>query len=159
MRAVSKQLLSAVCLVAVFFCIRLQARPQKTVADFDGDKRTDFSVFSCSNSTWYLQESSVGYTSFAFGQCGDIAVPGDYDGDGKTDIAVFSPGNGTWYVQGSRAGYSQIGFGSNGDVPVPGDYDGDGKTDYAVFRCSNSTWYMQQSSAGYMPGVSSDSEV
>jgi hypothetical protein len=127
----------------------LWANSNHTLADFDGDHRTDISLFRCSNGIWYLQQSTAGYTQVGLGQCGDIAVPGDYDGDGKTDIGVFRASIGTWFLQQSSAGYAQIGFGQDGDVPVPGDYDGDGQTDIAVFRASVGTWFLRQSSAGY----------
>ncbi len=83
--------ISATCL-----CAHAYAFTQKPVADFDGDHKTDISTFRCSDSTWYLQESSSGYQTFAFGECGDLAAVGDYDGDGKADLAIFRPSNGTW---------------------------------------------------------------
>ena len=92
---------------------------QRVPADFDGDGKTDISLFRCSNGFWYLQQSSAGLREVGFGQCGDVAVPADYDGDGKTDVAVFRPSTGMWYIQGSRAGLIEIGFGESGDVPAP----------------------------------------
>lgn len=140
--------------------------PRNKVANFDGDRKTDLSVFRPSDGTWYIEQSSGNGTDFTVQQWGlstDKIVPGDYDGDGKTDIAVFRPSNGTWYVlQSSDNSLRAVQWGLSGDVPVPGDYDADGRTDLAVFRPSNSTWYIQQSTSGFRAsqwGVGTDKPV
>jgi hypothetical protein len=118
-------------------------------ADFDGDGKSDISLFRASNSAWYILQSSNGQTtSSAFGSAGDQIAPGDYDGDGKCDTAVFRPGSGTWYLMRSTAGFTGLQFGAATDVPVPADYDGDGKTDVAVFRPAGGFWYIIKSSDG-----------
>ncbi|MCA1608853.1 MAG: FG-GAP-like repeat-containing protein, partial [Acidobacteria bacterium] len=121
------------------------------VADFDGDRKTDFSVYNPDTGVWSIENSSTGLPSFfTWGIPGDRPVPGDYDGDGKTDIAVFRPITGTWYLRTSGNGeYGSRNFGVNGDVPVPADYDADGRTDFAVWRPSDGTWYLQQSTLGF----------
>ncbi len=133
------------------------------IANFDGDTKSEISVFRPANGTWYSLNSSNGnFVATAFGTSGDRIAPGDYDGDGKTDNAVFRPSNGTWYVLGSTSGFSAVKFGTDGDIPVPGDYDGDGKTDIAVYRPSNGTWYLNQSTAGFAAvafGISEDKPV
>jgi subtilisin family serine protease len=122
----------------------------KAVSDFDGDGKSDVSVYRSSNGGWYVQHSTDNsVTSQAFGTPGDIAAPGDYDGDGKADVAVFRPSNGYWYLLRSTAGFSAQLFGVSGDIPAAGDYDGDGRTDIAVFRPSAGAFYIQRSTAGF----------
>jgi hypothetical protein len=120
------------------------------VSDFDGDGRTDFSVYTPTTGDWLVEKSSNGTQStLNWGLPGDIITPGDYDGDGKTDNAIFRPSTGTWwFVMSSNGLRPAVQFGSEGDVPVPDDFDGDGKTDVAVWRPSNGVWYINQSTGG-----------
>lgn len=120
----------------------------RSVADFDGDGRTDLSVFRPAESTWYVMESGTNtFRARQFGASGDKIVPGDYDGDGRIDLGVFRPSDRNWYIQRSSDNMVSItNWGLGTDKPVPGDYDGDGRTDIAVFR--NGVWYIVQSSNG-----------
>ncbi len=136
----------------------------KALYDFDGDGRSDISVFRPSNGFWYqLRSQNNGFFAQQFGQSGDQIAPADYDGDGKTDIAVFRtniPGAGNFayfYIyNSSNNSFRPEQFGATGDVPVSGDWDGDGIGDLAVYRDGSltggqSSFYYRPSS---QPGVS-----
>lgn len=118
------------------------------VSDYDGDKKTDISVYSPATANWWIKDVNGGMTSTLWGGAGDIAVPADYDGDGKTDIAVFRPSNGVWYVMGSTGSHMIRQWGAAGDVPISADFDADGKADFAVYRPSNGVWYIDRTTLG-----------
>jgi len=120
----------------------------KASADFDGDLKTDVSVFRPSTGAWYVLHSSNNtFRAQSFGLTGDIPAPEDFDGDNITDIGVFRPSTGLWYYfRSSDSTWGVIQFGSNGDVPAAGDYDGDAKADITVFRPSTGVWYTLRSS-------------
>lgn len=119
-------------------------------SDFDGDGKTDESVFRPSDNVWYLNRSQAGFAGFQFGTAGDLIAPADFNGDGKSDLCVFRPSNGAWYVltSGDMTFYG-ANFGASGDIPAPGDFDGDGKADLGVFRPSTGYWFLLQSTAGF----------
>lgn len=116
--------------------------------DFDGDGKTDYTVFRNGEGQWYtFLSSSSSWAVFPFGAPGDIPIPNDYNGGGKTDYAVFRPSEGVWYILFSETGqYAIHQWGTNGDRPVPADYDGDGRSDLGVFRPSDGVWYYIRSS-------------
>lgn len=119
----------------------------KAPFDFDGDKKTDISIFRTQSGEWWIERSSGGVTAAQFGNASDIIVPADYTGDGKDDIAVFRPLTAEWFILRSEDGsYYSFPFGTTGDIAVPADYDGDGKADAAVFRPSDGKWYVLRSS-------------
>lgn len=114
-------------------------------ADFDGDGKSDISVWRPGTGIWYIINSSnSSYRIQGFGLTTDVPVPGDFDGDGKTDLAVWRPDTSVWHLF-SRSIYTSFQFGTSSDIPVPADYDGDGRTDFAVFRPSNGVWYIKNS--------------
>ena len=135
-------------------------------ADFDGDLRTDISVFRPSNGSWYITNSSNGSVRIQpFGLAEDIPASEDIDGDLISDIGVFRPSTGVWYhFRSSDNTAVAIGFGSDGDIPAAADYDGDALADLAIFRPSTGTWWIRRTTdpANYLVqafGVSTDRPV
>ena len=129
------------------------ATPDNPRADFDGDGKTDLSVYRPTEGNWYLQQSTAGFSAVNWGTATDLTVPGDYDGDGKADTAVFrasaNPADNDFYVLKSDGFvFSGTAWGIPGDKPVHGDYDGDNKADLSVFRPSTGTWYILNSASG-----------
>ncbi len=139
--------------------------------DYDGDGKTDFSVWRWGTDqgdyvTWFIAESGsgsmrVGPTTgpFDFGSVGIWPHPADYDGDGKTDPAHIAWGGDFdtdpfpyyWALSNSSNGATRVHvFGFSGDKARPADFDGDGRADLAVWRPSEGNWYILQSSDGGM---------
>lgn len=117
-----------------------------TPFDFDGDEKTDLSVYRPSLGQWWISRSSdnSGYGT-AFGITTDKIVPADFDGDGKTDIANYRQfaNNCAWYMLLSEAGYvATIYWGLPNDLAATGDFNEDGRSDLAIFRPSTATWFI-----------------
>jgi WD40 repeat protein len=121
---------------------------RRTKFDFDGDSKTDISIFRPNvGEWWYLRSSDLDNRALQFGQSTDIPVPADFTGDGKTDIAFWR--NGEWFVLRSEDdSFFSFPFGTSGDIPAPGDFDGDGKADPTVFRPSEGVWYVSKTTGG-----------
>lgn len=137
-----------------FTCACGSAAPVRAPFDFDGDGKTDLSVFHPSDSPgapdFSIRSSSIGATqTVSWGSVGDRAANADFDGDGKTDLAVFRPSEGNWYVlRSSDQAVIALHFGLAEDRAIPADFDGDGKADITVFRPSEGNWYSLRSSNG-----------
>ncbi len=118
--------------------------------DFDGDGKTDISIFRPSVGEWWYQRSFDGGVYAAqFGSGTDKIAAADFTGDGKDDLAFWRPSTGEWFVLRSEdSSFYAFQWGTSGDVPVGGDFDNDGKADAAVFRPSNSIWYILRSTGG-----------
>ena len=124
---------------------RCPGRPT-LATDFDGDGRSDATVFRPSTGVWYSLFANGSFRGMQWGGASDVPASGDYDGDGKTDLAVFRPSSGEWFQVKSSSNNTQsdiLRWGGAGDRPVPADYDGDGVDDVAVYRPSNGTWYSE----------------
>jgi hypothetical protein len=130
--------------------VRSPATSEATLADYDGDKKTDVGVFRSGTGQWLIQQSTAGGMVVPFGApTGDTPLQGDFDGDGKMDLVVYRSSTAQWFVKESSGQYAAFRFGQPGvDIPVPGDYDGDGKTDLAVYRPTTGTWYINRSTLG-----------
>ena len=117
------------------------AHPTHVVADFNGDGKTDLSVYKVEPwaGMWYLKDMSA----VAYGNSESIPVSCDYNGDGVMDIAVYNAG--TWYVKDQFVDN----WGDANSIPVPGDYNGDGKNELAVYKVEPwaGMWYIKDMSA------------
>ena len=135
-----------------FACACQTANRSTAPFDFDGDGKTDLSVFRPNDGTnapdFLVQNSSNNLQiNTAWGSVGDAAVNADYDGDGKTDYAVFRLSSGIWFIlRSSDETMLPVKFGLSSDKLTPADFDGDGAADIAVYRPSNGFWYIRQSS-------------
>jgi endonuclease/exonuclease/phosphatase family metal-dependent hydrolase len=126
------------------------SRPLKLSGDFDGDSKSDISIYRPETSEWFVARSGgAGIMQMVFGAFGDVPVPGDYDGDGRVDVAVFRPSTGVWFIVRSSTGTAySVAWGGGADIPVVADYDGDRKVDIAVFRPATGEWHVVRSSNG-----------
>ena len=111
----------------------------RTENDYDGDLKTDLTVFRPSDDDWFVQQTTRGFFTVHWGNSNDKLTPADYDGDGKTDIAIWREGPpfaaAFWILQSSDSTVRVAQFGQTGDDSrVVGDWDGDGKADMAVYR-------------------------
>ena len=124
-----------------------------TRADFDGDGKSDISVFRPSDRIWYLDQSSAGFAAINWGLATDELVPDDFDGDGKTDLAIYrATADGAmpdfYIVNSATSTISYVSWGTTGDVAVSEDFDGDNKADHAIYRASSSTFWIRRSTDG-----------
>lgn len=123
---------------------------QAQMLDYDGDGKSDLSLWSANTGRWLIALSQTQHQKeISWGGLGDVPLPGDYDGDGKSDLAIFRSREAVFFVQRSIDGAHFIKqWGQAGDIPVPGDYDGDHITDLAVWHGRTGQWQIRRSSDG-----------
>ncbi len=148
-----RQIFKFVSLILLFAAGFLAVPAQTTRpvrADFDGDGKSDISVFRRSTGEWYVLKSSGGMQAVQWGAMNDRIVPGDFDGDRKTDFAVYRFGD---FMNNSFDSYFYIlrssdnsfvarkwgiANGFTADIPtMPADFDDDGKTDLSVYQAED----------------------
>jgi parallel beta-helix repeat protein len=132
---------------------------KRAAGDFDGDGRTDLTIYRPSDGGWYIKRSTQNFSNagaafFQWGLSTDIPLKADFDGDGISDLVVYRPSEGGWYVRYSSLGYNPATWayyqwGLPGDTPIAADFDGDARTDLAIYRPSDGGWYIRFSSLGY----------
>lgn len=147
--------------------------------DFDGDGRTDPSVYRRGAgpgdpSTWYvLKSGSNSVSAVSFGDFLDTITADAYRLPQLTNYAVFRPNGsvanpastGTWYIAKNTDTPAQefdaVQFGLSTDTAVPGDYDGDGRAEPALFR--GGTWYsfstLSAQTTAFQFGLANDKPV
>ena len=124
------------------------------VGDYDGDGKTDLSIYNTDYGVLAYRPSSGGadhIQTFGPPHAGFVAVSGDYDGDGKTDFAIYNTQYAVFAYRPSSGGPDVIqtfGPANAGFVPIAGDYDGDGKTDLAIYNTQYGVLAYRPSSGG-----------
>lgn len=126
--------------------------PRKARFDFDGDGRSDLSVFRPSDRYWYINRSAAGPAYVQWGLTTDKLAAGHYDGDGKTDIGVFR--DGIWYELSSVSGYIFTVLGAAGDKPFFADFGGIGTESRMLrgLRGGTPTWIFPSSNNRVLSG-------
>jgi hypothetical protein len=118
-------------------------------ADFDGDLKTDVSVFRPSTGTWFINFSSNLSNRF---RDSVLRATFPYPRIMTATTLRTSPFSASRTEPGITIKQQQFGrhraVRTNGDVPAAGDYDGDGRADLTVFRPSTGTWYRLNTSNG-----------
>lgn len=126
-------------------------------SDYDGDGKSDFTVWRPSTGMWYILKSSNNFDqsladNYQWGLSGDIPIHGDFDGDKKADLVVWRPSDGTWYIKNSSQNFltgTSIQWGLSGDIPLSGDVDSDKISDLIIYRQSSGMFYVLLSSSGF----------
>jgi hypothetical protein len=128
-------------------------------ADFDGDGKADFSIYSGGPWHFFNPDGSYKKGIWTGGVVGDVAVGGDYDGDGVDDVVVWRAGAWLWYdyATGNYVPAKSVWTGApahfTGGTPLPApvDVDGDGRLEYAVW--SGGPWHFFTDNGTYDRGV------
>ena len=148
--------------LAYALAVRAALVTNARASDFDGDQRSDLTVFRPSNSTWFSLHSRNGFTTsitVPWGEPGDVPVPHDYneyEGDAQTDFTVWRPSTGDWWIRlrpSEGLSYMVRLLGDVGDLPMPGDYKSDSISNPAVYRPSTGTWHIMMYSDQFFPVV------
>lgn len=122
--------------------------PARSVrADYDGDGRTDVSIWRPSTGTFWVNRTTDGPAGIQWGANGDYAMGGDTNGDRKTDHIINRPTTPIepadfWILHSPSYAFIGYAWGVPGDKPAIRDFTGDGVDDFAVWRESDTNFYI-----------------
>jgi len=120
-----------------------------SVADYDGDGRSDLSLFDTAIGNWHLYTMAGQSGVIRYGSSAMQPLVGDFDGDGRCELSLYYPFSGGWYSLNPWTGQSTASsFGDATMIPVPADYDGDRVADTAVYCPSSGYWFINASKGG-----------
>ncbi|MDM7926057.1 MAG: SpvB/TcaC N-terminal domain-containing protein, partial [bacterium] len=136
--------------------------------DFNGDGRTDISVYDARSGKWWVGESGrsagepgfrflwIRYASFdapAQALFAHDRFSGDFNGDGLTDVLLLDREEGRWWL--GTTGDRSISFSVYSDAPqfgeitrwLQGDFNGDGRTDIGFYSSTDGKFWIGEGSA------------
>jgi hypothetical protein len=117
------------------------ASSRNSLADFDGDRKTDVAGFHLPTDQFFTDYSG-NLGQFGWGGSDSMPLVWDYDGDGKTDVSIYHIPTNQWFVKGV-GNLGQYGWGGEESVPVPGDYNGDGQMERAFYHSPTNQWFVE----------------
>ena len=123
------------------------APPKSVRADYDGDGKTDLSIWRPGDGNFWVYRSTDGPAALQWGTNGDTPLGADMNGDKETDIIINRPTSTEqyadfWILSTLNYAYSTYAWGVPGDIPVMADFNGDGKDDMAIWRWSETKFYI-----------------
>lgn len=139
-----------VSVVNSYSCL-FAARPVR--ADFDGDGKSDLSIWRPSTGTWWADRTTAGVFAAQWGTSGDTPMGGDVSGDRKADLIIYRPATDPlqpdfWVITTDTFTFQAISWGLPGDIPMIRDFNGDGVEDFAVWRQSDLKYYILLQNTG-----------
>jgi hypothetical protein len=94
---------------------------------------------------WRLRNQTGAFTTFFYGNPGDVPFMGDWDCDGVDTPGLFRLSDAFAYLRNSNSqGIADIRFffGNPADIPLAGDFDGDGCDTLSLYRPSEQKFYI-----------------
>jgi hypothetical protein len=116
-------------------------------ADYDGDGRTDLTIWRPSDGNWWiLKSASRAFEASPWGTAGDVPMPGDFDNDAEDDLAVYRPSTDAFYIRADGCDFSWAIHVGDG-MPVVGNFGGDARDDLGVYEPATG-WFRIQLMGG-----------